>query len=289
MPLMREDDVSHLGFRILRGVSDKDFETMTDTPEVRRIIQLAPLSGSGMFGKSGYDMLLQIGYDPKSIEGYVRAGKKFKMVIFELGPDSPVKRATWVNVTEATPASQGSKKKSSSRQAPHVGWVVFWGLAMLGLLMLLWRGCPPPQQPLVPDHAGEDANEDAASPAVDDSGADQGRDDGGRPSDAGRPDAGKPAPEHADGGTHRPDPQPHPVPPLATADMAQTAPPKDAGLTPPTPPAPSGPRYPTGAQDRAWRIECGSLRDYIRCRDRCLPNATTRQICEDLYGPNRFD
>ena len=101
MPLMREDDVSHLGFRILRGVSDKDFETMTDTPEVRRIIQLAPLSGSGMFGKSGYDMLLQIGYDPKSIEGYVRAGKKFKMVIFELGPDSPVKRATWVNVTEA--------------------------------------------------------------------------------------------------------------------------------------------------------------------------------------------
>ena len=237
-----------------------------------------------------------------------------------------------------TPASQGSKKKSSSRQAPHVGWVVFWGLAMLGLLMLLWRGCPPPQQPLVPDHAGEDANEDAASPAVDDSGADQGRDDGG-PSDAGRPDAGrpdagrpdagrpdaggphagrpdagrphagrpdagrpdagrpragrpdagKPAPEHADGGTHRPDPQPHPVPPLATADMAQTAPPKDAGLTPPTPPAPSGPRYPTGAQDRAWRIECGSLRDYIRCRDRCLPNATTRRICEDLYGPNRFD
>ncbi|KAL3681451.1 hypothetical protein R1sor_024407 [Riccia sorocarpa] len=98
--LANDDDVSHISFRILRGAVDKDFETMTDMRRDRRIIQIAPLQGANMFGKSGYEMLLQIGYGVSDIECYLKHGWHFRMVIFEL-TRSPAKRATWGNVMEA--------------------------------------------------------------------------------------------------------------------------------------------------------------------------------------------
>lgn len=42
-------------------------------------------------------------------------------------------------------------------------------------------------------------------------------------------------------------------------------------------------------QDRYWEYDCGSLNAYMGCKHRCLQTARTRRLCEEMYGPGRFD
>ena len=82
--------------RILRGKSPVDFETLTDDPQ-RKIIML--MGGDGLeklLGKSGYEVLITIGYMLDYIKYKVNSGFQFKLVIFNEGEIT--KLATWDNV-----------------------------------------------------------------------------------------------------------------------------------------------------------------------------------------------
>lgn len=93
----RVDKVQGVHGRILRGDTDKDFETLTDDPENRRVVFPTDESGlESLLGKSGYEMLIAIGYPADYIEQLVGKGKKFKLVVFPEGKDSVP--ATWMNV-----------------------------------------------------------------------------------------------------------------------------------------------------------------------------------------------
>ncbi len=93
----RVDKVQGVHGRILRGETAKDFETLTDDPENRRVVFPTDESGlEGLLGKTGYEMLIAIGYPADYIESLVKAGKKFKLVVFPEGQDSVP--ATWMNV-----------------------------------------------------------------------------------------------------------------------------------------------------------------------------------------------
>jgi hypothetical protein len=51
--------------RILRGVSDSDFESLTNDPVNRRVVFPTDETGlESLLGKSGYEMLITIGYPP---------------------------------------------------------------------------------------------------------------------------------------------------------------------------------------------------------------------------------
>lgn len=93
----RVDDVENVCGRILRGVTDKDFETLTDDPANRRVVSPTDESGlKGLLGKTGYEMLIEIGYPADYIGALLDKGKKFKLVVFPAGKDAVT--ATWMNV-----------------------------------------------------------------------------------------------------------------------------------------------------------------------------------------------
>ena len=91
------DKVDNVCGRILRGVTDNDFETLTDDPENRRVVFPTDETGlEGLLGKSGYEMLIAIGYPADYTEQLVKKGKKFKLVVFPAGKDAVP--ASWMNV-----------------------------------------------------------------------------------------------------------------------------------------------------------------------------------------------
>ncbi|HDZ17473.1 hypothetical protein LCGC14_1968110 [marine sediment metagenome] len=82
--------------RILRGKLSDDFETLSDDPQ-RKIIMLMGADGlEKLLGKSGYEVLITIGYMLDYIEYKVKSGFQFKLVIFNEGEIA--KLATWDNV-----------------------------------------------------------------------------------------------------------------------------------------------------------------------------------------------
>ena len=82
--------------RIIRGTKPDDFKTLTDDPN-RKLVMLMGSDGlEKLLGKTGYDMLVEIGYEPDYIERKVNEGNQFKLVVF---PDNgPAKIATWDNL-----------------------------------------------------------------------------------------------------------------------------------------------------------------------------------------------
>jgi hypothetical protein len=91
------DKVQGVCGRILRGACEKDFETLTDDPANRRIVFPTDETGlESLLGKSGYEMLITIGYPPDYTEALVKKGKQFKLVVFPEGKDAVT--ATWMNV-----------------------------------------------------------------------------------------------------------------------------------------------------------------------------------------------
>ena len=84
--------------RIIRGKVADDFLTLTDDPD-RKVVMLMGPDGLGQIqGKSGYEMLEIIGYEPSYIERKVGEGNEFKLVVFPEGKDALL--ATWDNVAK---------------------------------------------------------------------------------------------------------------------------------------------------------------------------------------------
>jgi hypothetical protein len=82
--------------RILRGVSDDAFETLTDDPSRLLVMTMGPLGLVSLAGKTGYEMLIEIGYEPDYIVRKVEEGNAFKLLVFKAGEQARL--ATWVNV-----------------------------------------------------------------------------------------------------------------------------------------------------------------------------------------------
>jgi hypothetical protein len=84
--------------RILRGTKPSDFETLSDDPD-RKIILVSAEDGLKRFiGKTGYQMLLSIGYEKDYIQYRLKNGYIFKLVVFN--KQKSVKPATWDNVAK---------------------------------------------------------------------------------------------------------------------------------------------------------------------------------------------
>lgn len=90
--------VSGLCGRIIRGKKPEDFLTLTDDPTRKLVMLMGPDGLEKLLGKSGYEMLLAIGYEPEYLEHKVAEGNRFKLVIFPEG--GAAKLATWDNVVE---------------------------------------------------------------------------------------------------------------------------------------------------------------------------------------------
>ncbi len=86
--------------RIIRGTKPEDFQTLTDDPTRKLVLLMGPDGLQSLLGKSGYDMLIEIGYEPSYIIRKVHAeGCQFKLVVF--GEGGAAKPATWTNVIDA--------------------------------------------------------------------------------------------------------------------------------------------------------------------------------------------
>jgi nicotinamidase-related amidase len=85
-----------LSGRIIRGTKPEDFSTLSDDPD-RQVVMLVGSDGlQKLLGKTGHDMLVEIGYESDYIRRKVGEGNRFKLVVFPDG--SPARLATWDNV-----------------------------------------------------------------------------------------------------------------------------------------------------------------------------------------------
>lgn len=92
---IEEPSVSISG-RVLRGKRPEDFESLTDTPEKRKVVFTLDSSGlDNLVGKSGRGVLEQIGYPASDIDAFLEQDTRFKLVVF---PEQSVKPATWGNL-----------------------------------------------------------------------------------------------------------------------------------------------------------------------------------------------
>ena len=88
--------ITGLAGRLIRGKVPADFVSLTDDPS-RKVVMLVDGTGLANFiGKTGYEMLISVGYPADDIARYVNGGTKFKLVVFPAG--GAVKLATWDNV-----------------------------------------------------------------------------------------------------------------------------------------------------------------------------------------------
>lgn len=68
--------------RVIRGTKPSDFDTLTDDPS-RHVIMLMDADGlARLFGKSGYKILIEIGYRADYIQQKLDAGNAFKLAVF---------------------------------------------------------------------------------------------------------------------------------------------------------------------------------------------------------------
>ena len=93
-----QQKVTGLCGRIIRGKKPADFLTLTDDPDRKLVLLMGPDGLEKLLGKSGYDMLVEIGYETAYIDRKVAEGNQFKLIVFPEG--GPAKLATWVNVID---------------------------------------------------------------------------------------------------------------------------------------------------------------------------------------------
>lgn len=101
--------------RIIRGKQPADFLSLTDDPTRKLVMVLGPDGLRTLLGKSGYKMLLAIGYDKPYIESKVSGGTQFKLVVFSQQAAN-AKKAIWshvvASVSEAYPDAAGLLKQN---------------------------------------------------------------------------------------------------------------------------------------------------------------------------------
>ena len=90
--------------RIIRGTRPEDFLTLTDDPSRKLVMLMGPDGLEKLPGKTGYEMLIEIGYAADYItRKVVDEGNAFKLVVFPEG--GPAKLATWDNVIDIVSAT----------------------------------------------------------------------------------------------------------------------------------------------------------------------------------------
>lgn len=82
--------------RILRGTTQKDFTTMTPDFDRRTVIAYGCDGIQHLYGRSGYEMLIEVGYAPEEITRLVGEYTIFRFLIFQ--EDTAIVPATWGNV-----------------------------------------------------------------------------------------------------------------------------------------------------------------------------------------------
>ncbi|MFC1644857.1 hypothetical protein ACFL08_02430 [Patescibacteria group bacterium] len=85
--------------RIIRGTRPEDFLTLTDDPTRKLVMLMGPDGLEKIIGKSGYESLVEIGYESDYIVRKVAdEGNQFKLVVFPEGGEALL--ATWDNVVK---------------------------------------------------------------------------------------------------------------------------------------------------------------------------------------------
>jgi hypothetical protein len=109
--------------RIIRGKEPEDFRTLTDNHRRQLVLLMGPDGLESLIGKTGFEMLIEIGYTEEHIRRKViDEGNSFKLVVFPEG--GPAKLATWDNVldmaTEAYPdvACKLNNRREEMKQVP---------------------------------------------------------------------------------------------------------------------------------------------------------------------------
>lgn len=92
-----EKPITGFSGRILRGVNNDDFITLTDNPLRRVVFLLDSFSLSNLTGLDGKEILMQIGYNEDFIADLLNKKTKFKLVLL---PETTVKLATWDNLLD---------------------------------------------------------------------------------------------------------------------------------------------------------------------------------------------
>lgn len=96
-------NVTGLCGRIIRGTKPEDFQTLTDDPDRKLVMFMGPDGLEKIMSKSGYDALVEIGYEPNYIvRKVVDEGNQFKLVVFVEGAEARL--ATWDNVVSVVAA-----------------------------------------------------------------------------------------------------------------------------------------------------------------------------------------
>lgn len=81
--------------RVLRGLSERDFLTLSDDPLRRVVFMLDETALVDLVGRTGADMLARIGYTPAEVRALLARGTRFRLVIL---PAADMVPATWANV-----------------------------------------------------------------------------------------------------------------------------------------------------------------------------------------------
>lgn len=92
-----ERPISGLAGRILRGKTPEDFRTFSDDPDRKIVMFIGPDGLQKIIGKTGYEMLQVIGYQPDYLRHKVNEGNEFKLVVL---PEGTAKIANWDNVID---------------------------------------------------------------------------------------------------------------------------------------------------------------------------------------------
>ncbi len=81
--------------RVLRGVTEADFTTLSDDPARRVVFMLDAEALVDLLGRAGAEVLAQIGYTPAEVKALLARGTRFRLMLV---PPVDMVPATWANV-----------------------------------------------------------------------------------------------------------------------------------------------------------------------------------------------
>ncbi len=100
--------------RVLRGVAEADFATLSDDPARRVVFMLDATALADLVGRTGADVLAQIGYTSAEVRALLAQGTRFRLVLVTPADMIP---ATWGNVLAlaATAYPEWSERLTAAR------------------------------------------------------------------------------------------------------------------------------------------------------------------------------